>query len=192
MEFRDLMVPAAEESARIVRGVPAGRLDGPTPCPEWDVRALINHLIFWTGRGETAARKQPPIDVEEGHDFIKDGGWADLYADQARRTAEAWTDPSAWEGETSLSGAPEGMPAAFIGGILFGECVLHGWDLAVATGQDTAFPDTLVRAAYERVEATAEMSREYKVFGPEVKVPESAPLQDRLLGLAGRDPYWKP
>ncbi|MFF5261558.1 TIGR03086 family metal-binding protein [Actinomadura viridis] len=193
-ELRGLVVPAAETAARIVRGVPAGLLDAPTPCPEWDVRGLINHLIFWTGRGETAARKRPPRPgVEERHDFTRDGDWAARYAEQALATAEAWRDEAAWEGVTSLSGDPNGgMPAVVIGGMLFSECVLHGWDLAVATGQDPALPDRLVRASYEQVASIAEMGREYGAFGEQVEVDASAPTLDRLLGLAGRDPRWKP
>ncbi|MEW2357002.1 TIGR03086 family metal-binding protein, partial [Spirillospora sp. NPDC029432] len=185
MEFREMMLPAAETATRIVRGIPAEALDRPTPCPEWDVRGLLNHTIFWTGRSEGAARKQPPPagGPEEGHDFTAEGGWAALYADLARKSAEAWTDPAAWEGSTSLTGDPDGMPAAVIGGMMLGEFVLHAWDLAVATGQDPAIPDDLVRAAYEELEPTAEMGRRYGAFGPEVKVPESAPLLDRLLGM---------
>ncbi|GAA2413073.1 TIGR03086 family metal-binding protein [Actinomadura vinacea] len=194
MDFRTLMAPAAETAARIVQGVPAGRLDAPTPCPDWDVRALINHMTFWAAPAETAARKErPPAAEEEGHDYTEDGDWAALYTERARRMAEAWSDPAAWEGETSLTGNPQGMPAPVIGGMMLGECVLHGWDLAVATGQDTAaIPGELVEAAYEQLKPMAEMGRQYGAFGEEAKVPEDAPLLDRLLGLSGRDPHWKP
>ncbi|GAA2639524.1 TIGR03086 family metal-binding protein [Actinomadura fulvescens] len=193
MEMRELMVPAAQTATRIVRAIPADRLGAPSPCPEWDVRGVINHLIFWTGRGATAARKeQPPQGPGEDHDFTADGDWAGLYAAKARESAEAWTDPAAWEGHTSLTGTAPGMPAAIIGGMLFSEYVLHGWDLAVATGQDAEFPQEMVERAYAHLVETAEMGRRYGAFGPEVKVPEPAPLLDRLLGLAGRDPQWKP
>jgi uncharacterized protein (TIGR03086 family) len=193
MEMRNEMVPAAEEAARIVRNVPEDLLDAPTPCPDWDVRALISHMILWSAPGETAARKQPPEGpVDEGQDFTSDGAWADRYAERIHAMAEAWTDAAAWEGKTSLTGSPDGMPAPFIGAMLLGECVLHGWDLAAATGLRTAFSDAMVAELYERTVPTAEMGREYKVFGDEVKVPESAPPLDRLLGLTGRDPHWKP
>ncbi|WP_329520325.1 TIGR03086 family metal-binding protein [Spirillospora sp. NBC_01491] len=191
MELRSLMVPAADGVARIVRGVPDGRLGSPTPCPDWDVRALLNHLILWTGRAGTAARKQPPPAPGEDHDFTAEPGWAERFAVQARETAEAWTDPAAWEGDTSLSGGG-GMSAAYIGGIVFGEFVLHGWDLAVATGQHPDLPADLVEAAHRQLVPTAAMAREYAVFGPEVPVPEESPQLDRLLGLSGRDPDWKP
>ncbi|WP_433324256.1 TIGR03086 family metal-binding protein [Spirillospora sp. CA-294931] len=193
METRSLMVPAAEAAARIVRDVPTDRLDAPTPCPDWSVRDVVNHLIYWSARGATAAHKQqPPPGPGEDHDFTAEGDWAELYAVQVRKSAEAWSEAAAWEGQTSLSGAQPGMPAPMIGGMLLGECVLHGWDLAVATGQPAAFPGEIVQAAYDQLVPTAEMGRQYDAFGPEVPVPDTAPLLDRLLGLSGRDPRWKP
>jgi uncharacterized protein (TIGR03086 family) len=193
MEGRSLMAPAAEEAARIVRGVPEDLLDAPTPCPGWDVRALINHMILWSGPGATAARKLPPEGpIEEGQDFVADGDWAARYTGRVRAMAAAWGNAEAWEGRTSLTGKPDGMPAPFIGWMLMGECVLHGWDLAVATSQKITLPDDLVAELYERTLPSADMGREYKVFGAEVKVPDSAPPLDRLLGLTGRDPSWTP
>ncbi|GAA2123816.1 TIGR03086 family metal-binding protein [Actinomadura napierensis] len=192
MDVRSRMRPAADAAARIVLEIPQDRLSDPTPCPGWDVRAMVNHLILWNARGETAARKEPTTGPGEDHDFTAEPGWAERFEEQARRTADAWSDPAAWEGNTSLTGNKEGMPAAFIAGIVFGECVVHGWDLAAATGRDPAFPPEVVEAAWEQLVPTAEMSREYGAFGPEIPVPEDAPLLDRLLGLAGRDPHWKP
>jgi uncharacterized protein (TIGR03086 family) len=194
MNTRGLMLPAAAEAARIVGNVTAGQLDAPTPCPGWDVRALINHMITWAGPGETAARKEPPAGgkVDEDRDFVAEGGWAERYTGLVTRMAQAWQDPAAFEGDTSLTGNPDGMPAPVIFWMMTGECVLHGWDLAAATGQETRFPDELIEITYERTIPTAEMAREYEAFGEEVKVPESAPVLDRLLGLTGRDPHWKP
>ncbi|MFA1544468.1 TIGR03086 family metal-binding protein [Actinomadura monticuli] len=192
MDVRSQMLPAAEAAARIVLEIPAGTLDAPTPCPDWDVRGLVNHLILWSGRGEAAARRAPVTGPGEEHDFTAEPGWAERFAEQARTTAEAWQDPAAWDGNTSLTGDKEGMPAPFIAGILFVENVVHGWDLAAATGHEARFSPEIVRAAWEQVVPMAEMSRRYGVFGAEVPVPEDAPLLDRVLGAAGRDPGWKP
>lgn len=192
MDFRSQMLPAAEAAARIVLEIPAERLDAPTPCPEWDVRGLVNHLILWSGRGEAAAHRAPVAGPGEEHDFTAEPGWAERFEAQARKTAEAWQDPAAWEGDTSLTGGKEGMPAPFIAGILFVESVVHGWDLAAATGREPGFSPEVVQAAWEQVVPMAEMSRQYGVFGAEVPVPADAPLLDRVLGTAGRDPHWKP
>ncbi|SFQ39383.1 MULTISPECIES: TIGR03086 family metal-binding protein [Actinomadura] len=190
--IRTQMPAAAEAAGRIVLAIPESGLDAPTPCPDWDVRGLAGHLILWTGRGETAAHRLPPTGPGEDHDFTAEAGWAERFAEQARKTAEAWQDPAAWEGNTSLTGNKEGMPAGFIAGILLGEWVMHGWDLAVATGREPAFPPAVVEAAWEQISATAEMSRQYGAIGAEVPVPGDAPLLDRVLGKAGRDPSWRP
>ncbi|MEU8804100.1 TIGR03086 family metal-binding protein [Spirillospora sp. NPDC048819] len=192
MDIRSQMLPAAEAAARIVLEIPEAKLDAPTPCAGWDVRALINHLILWSARGEAAAHKLPITGPGEDHDFTAEPRWAERYEEQARKTAEAWQDPAAWEGTTSLTGNKEGMPAEFIAGILFGESVTHGWDLAAATGREPGYPPEVVRAAWEQLVPTAEVGREYGAFGAEVPVPEDAPLLDRLVGLAGRDPHWRP
>ncbi|MBW8486115.1 TIGR03086 family metal-binding protein [Actinomadura parmotrematis] len=192
MELREAMAPGAEYAAGIVRGVPADLMEAPTPCGDWDVRTLLNHLILWSGRGEDAARKRAPEGPGEEHDFTVGDGWADAFAAQALRTARAWDDAAAWDGDTSLTGASPGMPAAVIGGMVFGEWILHGWDLARATGQDAVPAPALVEVAYAGVLPIAEMARQYEAFGPEIAVPEDAPVLDRLLGATGRDPHWKP
>jgi uncharacterized protein (TIGR03086 family) len=72
------------------------------------------------------------------------------------------------------------------------EFLLHGWDLAAATGQRYAPAAELAQALHDQVAESAEMARQYKVFGPEVPVADSAPVFERALGLAGRDPGWSP
>ncbi|WP_194236046.1 TIGR03086 family metal-binding protein [Streptomyces acidicola] len=194
METRSVMARASETAVDIVRGIGPDAFDGCTPCPELKVGALLNHLIFFTGvRGHAAGLKQPPQtpnEVAEGHDFTAEPDWAEAYAARSAATAAVWSAPEAWAGETALTGSGR-MPARFIGGIVLGEWLLHGWDLAVATGQKLNVDDELAAALYEDIADKAEMARQYGVFGPEVGVPPTAPLFDRALGLAGRDPSWK-
>ncbi|MEW2404137.1 TIGR03086 family metal-binding protein [Streptomyces sp. NPDC046862] len=195
MELRTAMARASDAAVEVVRGVGPGNLDRPTPCPEMTVGALVNHLFHWTGAlAHAAALKQPPQRPQpdpaaEDRDLTTEPGWAEAYAAASSATAEAWSDPRAWSGETSLTGGGT-LPAPFIGGIVLGEWLLHGWDLAVATGQRLRVDDALAAALYEDVAGRADMARQYKVYGPEVEVPPTAPLFDRALGLAGRDPSW--
>ncbi|MEU0675325.1 TIGR03086 family metal-binding protein [Streptomyces sp. NPDC006172] len=191
MQPADVMTRASDVAVGIVRGVAPEHLDGPTPCPELTVRGVVNHLVLWTGvRGRACALKQPPQEVADDHDFTGDADWAQAYAVRSAATAAAWSDPAAWEGETSLTGAGS-MPALFVGGIVLCEWVLHAWDLAVATGQEPTVDDDLAAAVYADVAGRAEIARRYGAFGSEVPVPATATLFDRALGLSGRDPSWK-
>ena len=87
------------------------------------------------------------------------------------------------------------MPGDVIGVIALDEVVLHGWDLAVATGQPYDVPTDLLEPLVPFLSHVAEPEMEPMragLFGPVVAVPDDAPLFDRLLGLAGRDPNWAP
>jgi uncharacterized protein (TIGR03086 family) len=86
------------------------------------------------------------------------------------------------------------MPGELALGMILWEYQMHGWDLARATGQPWASPEA---AAQESLGFAPNMlSPEYqgegKAFAPAVSVPGTAPALDRLLGLSGRDPAWKP
>jgi uncharacterized protein (TIGR03086 family) len=193
MELRTLMTRAVDTSVALVQGIGPEMLDRPTPCPDYDVRALLGHMSGWmTERARGAATKQTIEGApDESRDVTAEPGWADRFAEGARAAGAAWSEPAAWEGTSSLSGAMQ-MPAEMLGGLMFSEFLLHGWDLAAATGQKFALDDDLARALFDQVSSMAGMAREYRAFGPEVAVPASAPLADRALGLAGRDPAWTP
>jgi uncharacterized protein (TIGR03086 family) len=79
-----------------------------------------------------------------------------------------------------------------IGGMVLGEFVVHGWDLARATGHEAGWDDTVLEFALDWLGPTAEQGRAMAVYGPAVPVPTSAPALDRVLGLTGRDPRWMP
>jgi uncharacterized protein (TIGR03086 family) len=72
------------------------------------------------------------------------------------------------------------------------EMVLHGWDVAKATGQEDRADEPLAQALLDTVQAQADMFRQYEGFADEVSLPGSAPAFDRALALSGRDPAWKP
>jgi uncharacterized protein (TIGR03086 family) len=191
MELRPLMVRAVEASNAVVRGIGPDMMDRATPCPEFDVRALLGHLSGWMTEPARAAALKRPNTGAPDEDFAPEPGWAERLTERTRATAEAWSEPAAWEGTATLSGEME-MPAGTIGGLVFAEFLLHGWDLATATGQEFALDDDLAEALFGQVSSMADMGRRYGAFGPEVPVPASAPPVERALGLAGRDPAWRP
>jgi uncharacterized protein (TIGR03086 family) len=104
------------------------------------------------------------------------------------RLAEAWGEPGAWDGVTAM-GSVE-LPADLVGGMVLGEFVLHGWDLARALGVPVEFGDDVLRLLYAEVARSADQGRSMGVYGPEVPVPADAPLMVRTLALSGRDPEW--
>jgi uncharacterized protein (TIGR03086 family) len=191
MEQHALMEAAARANLEIVRNVKQDQLALPTPCADWDVRALANHLTFWAAfRSEVAARKQtPPAGDEHSVDYVTED-WARVYERQLNRAVAAWAEPAASEGITGMAGGQ--MPAPTIARMLIGELVLHGWDLARATGQELACTTEVADEAYAGVVEFAELGRQYHIYAEPVPVPDSASTLDRALALSGRDLSWSP
>jgi uncharacterized protein (TIGR03086 family) len=175
-----LIGSAVPPTVAVVRGVKPDQLDAPTPCREWTVRQVLDHLLEWGPALVAAGRKAEPATAGAGDlEAIYD----DLVA--------AWSDPAAWQGTTRVGG-PQELPAAMIGGMVLGEVVIHGWDLARATGQDVDWDPGLLEVVHREIVATAEMGRGMGIYGPPVPVPDDRPILARTLGLTGRDPDWTP
>jgi uncharacterized protein (TIGR03086 family) len=191
MNMHAEMTAAANAAGRTVAHVDASQFDGPTPCTEWDVRTLLNHLILWTSyslevRANGGSVGQELID----RDFAADPGFAADYRAQLDRALTAWSDPATWNRSLDVMGSP--MPSADVAALNIAEMVLHGWDLAAATGQAYTVSEPAAAAAMRAVEANAELFRQYKGFAEPVEVPPTASPLDRLLALSGRDPAWTP
>jgi uncharacterized protein (TIGR03086 family) len=187
--------PAAREVARLLDGVPDGALGDPTPS-DIPLGQLLDHLMGLTLAFTRAARKTVP----EGGSRPPSSSAADLdprwRSELPRRLDElvaAWRDPAAWEGMTEAGGVT--MPAEAIAMVALDELVLHGWDLARATGQDFRCDPASTAAVLEFTSETAKPEQapiRDGLFGPVVPVPADAPPLDRALGFAGRDPGWTP
>ncbi|MFD9128699.1 TIGR03086 family metal-binding protein [Kitasatospora sp. NPDC059571] len=187
--FHPLMARAAAEAARIARGVRTEDLDAPTPCADFDGRALVNHWVLYTAHGleRRAHREELPRDLV-ARDFTADPDWADAYAEQLDRAVAAWARPAVWEGEVEVSGIT--VPAVAVAQMVIKEMVVHGWDVARASGQDYGVRDDLARLVLGVVEEHAELYRRYGGFAAPVAVPSTATLLDRALAASGRDPQW--
>lgn len=191
MHTHPLMVKAAGAVADVISHIRSDQLDQPTPCPELSVGKLINHVIVWSGyQAERYAHKQraDPA-LNDDSDFLG-GDWQAIATTQVRKAADAWGEPGAFEGTSYLS--QDEYPAPLVALALLSELVLHGWDLAVATGQRLALTDEEAGAAHDSLAIVAEQGRQYGLYGTPVPVPESAPALDRTLGMFGRDPAWQP
>jgi uncharacterized protein (TIGR03086 family) len=183
------LAPAAAETARIVAGVREDQLSGPTPCTTTSVAAMLDHLLGLTTAFRMAAQKVRP-DVGPRADAVNlADDWRTRLPEQLGALATAWRAPGAWEGMTEAGGVR--MPASAMGVVALNEVLVHGWDLAVATGQeyrpDPASVETCREMIGDRTDATDEPAG---LFGPVVPVPDDASPFDRLLGQTGRDPAW--
>jgi uncharacterized protein (TIGR03086 family) len=185
------MTDAANAAARTVAHVDPTQFGRLTPCTEWDVRTLLNHLIVWTSYSLEARANGESVgqDVID-RDFAADPGFAADYRAQLDRALAAWAAPATWEGSLDVMGSP--TPAADVAALNISEMVLHGWDLAAATGQAYTVSEPAAAAALRAVEANAELFRQYKGFAEPVEVPPGASTLDRLLAESGRNPAWTP
>ena len=187
------LAPQAAEVARVVAGVRDDQLTAPTPCTGTPVAGLLDHLAGLTVAFRMAAEKTPlegAAPRASADDLPAD--WRTLIPAQLDALVAAWRDPAAWEGMTEAGGVT--MPAAGMGAVALDEVLIHGWDLAVATGQDySAEPAAVEACTTFVVDFTRQMPEARNgTFGPEVPVPDDAPPFDRVLGLTGRDPGWRP
>jgi uncharacterized protein (TIGR03086 family) len=103
----------------------------------------------------------------------------------------AWVDPAAWEGSTQVGGVD--LPGAVGGLIALHEVVLHGWDLARATGLPYDQDPATLRAGLEALLGmypADQLDNRAGIFGPPVDVPDDASVLDRTVAFSGRDPGW--
>jgi uncharacterized protein (TIGR03086 family) len=186
-----LMAAAAAEAARVVAGAANTKtLEQPTPCTDWDLRTLLNHMILWTSySAERRAYGESVAEELMSKDFTAEPGYAQAYQAQLAKAVDAWSKPEAWAGDRNVMGST--TPAADIAAMLIAEMVLHGWDIAAATGQDYRCDDAVARNVLKTVEAQGELFRQYQGFAAIVPVPDDATAFDRALALSGRDPDYK-
>lgn len=185
--------PQTRILTRLADGVREDRLADPTPCPDLAVRNLLGHLTGLAVAFRDAARKDlgPTTDTSPEASVPDIGpGWREQLAAALGELAEAWRDPQAWTGMTRAGGID--LPGEVAGAVVADELVIHGWDLARATGQEYTPDPAALRAAHGLLAAAAEeeAERDQGMFGPVVAVPADAPLLERAVGLSGRDPGW--
>lgn len=184
---RSIYRQALDQTGTIVAAVRPGQLDRPTPCDEWDVRALLSHMVGAVTRaaliGEGAdALAIPPFADPATPD------WPAAYREAAGRALSAWADDAKLD---VLFAVPWGkVPGR---GVVLGyaqEIVTHGWDLAVATGQETERDPALAESALELMRRILPPGiRGGDVpFGEVIEPPAGAGPYARLAAWLGRTP----
>ncbi|MFE9775935.1 TIGR03086 family metal-binding protein [Streptomyces sp. NPDC005931] len=178
--------------ARLAEGVADEQLADATPCPDYAVRNMLGHLLGLAVAFRDAGRKDLGVTTDTSPEAAVPDigpGWREELPKLLDELAEVWRDPAAWTGVTRAGGVD--LPAGVAGAVVIDELVVHGWDLARATGRPYEPDPAALRAAFTFLtEAAEDDDRGNGAFGPVVPVPGDAPLLDRTIGLSGRDPGW--
>ncbi|MDT0389753.1 TIGR03086 family metal-binding protein [Streptomyces dubilierae] len=185
--------PQTAVLARLAEGVTDERLQGPTPCPEYAVRNLLGHLAGLALAFRDAGRKDLGVTTDTSPDSALPDvgpGWREELPKILAELADAWRDPAAWTGMTRAGGVD--LPGEVAGLVAIDELVIHGWDLARATGQAYTPDPAALRVCHDFLAASVDDPGRGEIFGPVVPVGPEAPLLERAVGLSGRDPGWKP
>jgi uncharacterized protein (TIGR03086 family) len=180
----DRLAAALTTTGAIVAGIPATRWNDPTPCPGWDVRTLTNHLVGGL-RIFTAQLTGTEPGGEHEDDWLGDHPVA-AYTDAAGAVLAAWRTPGAMDRTLHISlGA---VPAPLGAVIELTEVVVHGLDLAVATGQTDRVHDAQAAALHELMLGMGfDAFRVPGVFGAAAEVAATAPPHRQLLAFLGRE-----
>ena len=181
--------PAVERLAGLVERLPDESLDLPTPCEAYSVAALLDHVAGALVAFRAAAVKDPLPGGPSGDARKLAQDWRTRIPRDARALADAWDDPGAWTGRTAAGGVE--LPGEVAGIVALDEVVIHGWDLAKATGQPADYDGPGLEAVLALVTDFRDRGIE-GLFGPEVPAPDDAPLLERVLARSGRDPGWVP
>lgn len=186
----DLLRTVLTDLSKVVDGIDADQNHQPTPCTDLDVAQLRNHTLGWLtmfAAGFDDPNGQAPQADLAGYQAPADAAGEVRAA--ADRLDRALRNGAA---ERPLRLGESAMPGDLALGMILCEYQVHGWDIAVATGQPWSPP---AEAAEESLAFMPNMlTEDYqgvgKPFAPRVDVPADAAAFDRLLGLVGRDPHW--
>jgi uncharacterized protein (TIGR03086 family) len=172
---------------RIIDGVPPDRWHAPTPCTEWDASQVANHIVgenLWAGelfQGKTVEQVGSALDGD-----LLDNNPAAAYRRSVSVAQQAVEAPDAMQAVCHLSFGD--FSGADYAAQLFMDALIHGWDIARGTGQDTRLEPDLVAACLPIAQELTSQFRQAGVFGEDLSVAPDADPQTRLLALVGRTP----
>jgi uncharacterized protein (TIGR03086 family) len=183
----DLHDRALAHTRRYVEAIKADQWHDPTPCDDWDVRQVLNHIVegnLWVGALMGGRTIEEVGDELEGDQLGDDPTSA--YARSADAASRGFQAPGAMAQPVPVSYGP--VPGEVYAGHRFIDVLIHGWDLAKGTGQDSVLEPELVEACWAVVEPQKEIFAQSGAFGDDHEAPEDADPQTRLLAALGRKP----
>jgi uncharacterized protein (TIGR03086 family) len=181
MSSLELLSLAIDQLDTLIAGIRPEQASLRTPCPDWDLRQLVNHIVFDLSLFEAGLRgtQRGAPDAD-----LIDDDWLAAYRAGAASLMQAW---QARGTDGTLHTQAGDFPLTRALGQHVADLAVHGWDVARAVGQPTDQLDTEVgEAGLAFLHENLKPEYRGQAFGPEVPVPESAPIYDRLAAFSGR------
>lgn len=186
----DPLTRALDATGALVAGVKDDQWSNPTPCSEWDVRAVVNHLVFGNRMFAAILRGEPPTELANlrqmhGVDHLGSDPLA-AYHEAGEELQSAFSQPDVLQ---RLFQVPAGtVPGAVMLHLRITELLVHGWDIAQATGQPAGQPENLAEEelAFAQGQSAPDVPRTGHPFGPVQEIASDAPAIDRLAAYLGR------
>lgn len=203
---RSAFARATAAGRAVIEGVRPDQYLLPTPCGDYAVRDLLNHLVMVMRRVAVLGRLGNLMDVPDDL-VVADGTHGDEWVAAAHQVQAAWDRPDALTAMVRVPWAE--LTGADTVAIYTNEIVVHTWELAAATGQSVEWDDQVLAVSFAAIQA--QMPAEGRVeffeafaaelpdpasfeppFAAAVPVPTDAPAIDQLVAWNGRDPRWTP
>jgi uncharacterized protein (TIGR03086 family) len=185
VDLPEVHARSLDHARRAVAGVGDDQWEQLSDCEPWSVRELVNHVVtgnYWAaelGSGLTIEAVGDRLDGDVlGTDPVR------VYDDSSLVAAAVFRAPGAMEQPCAVSYGP--VPGSVYCGHRFLDVLIHGWDVATSTGQDTTLDPELVEACFAVIEPQMDMLAASGMFGNRIDVPEADGRQAQLLGLLGR------
>ena len=178
---------ALSRTQKVVAGTSKDQLDDPSPCTDWKVREVIEHLIGGC-RAVASGSKGEKGSFDQGKGAA-DGDYVAAFEEASADAIAAFAQPGALDKSFKMGWGD--TPGAAVLGLAVADAAVHGWDLATATNQDYEIDVEVAEASYGMVTSMMQPEGDYPrgdSFGEPVKVPDDAPIADKLVAYLGRHP----
>ncbi len=188
-ESIDLLESMFAKTHRLMLETTADELDNVTPCPEFTVRDLFNHMCAWI-RVFDGAVNERPLDFDPTT-FTLESEWETPFSVSAKSIVSGLRERGV---DRPMTMTTDPMPGSFIFDMLMMEYIGHGLDISAATKRTHTFSEAEAKAALDA--AARILQPQYRgnadgMFHTIVEVPSDASAVDRFIGFLGRDPSWR-
>lgn len=186
----ELLARACESTRSILGNVTREQLALPTPCEDWPVHDLINHIVGATRFFADIAGAEPAAEGKEWPSYA-DTDFVTAFGQHVHRAVAAFSASAAMERIMALPTGP--APGSRCIQVATGEIFVHGWDLARATGQPmppgTDIAEALLSSDWMEL-CSQVRDNDPPVIAAEIHIRHDAPAMDRLAAFLGREPSW--